>query len=104
MLPAEVTRMGLWGHSLARFLMPDSFRLDNPNVLYICFWAAINDIPDTKTCFMTQTFLYIFLRVESGPEAIVGGIISGIMIVIVGAIINGLKKATAKKRDAEKIK
>lgn len=53
---------------------------------------------------MTTTLLFILLRTESGPEAIVGGLITGIMIVIFGAIIRGVKKATAKKKNAEKIK
>ena len=54
--------------------------------------------------YMTYTLLFILLKTESGSEAIVGGIISGIFIVLIGAIIRGVKSATAKKRDAEKIK
>ena len=53
-----------------------------------------------------QAFLFILLqhRAESGAEAIVLGLVSVVAILIVVGISTAIKKVTAKKKDAEKIK
>jgi len=53
---------------------------------------------------MTQLFLFILLRAETGGEAIALGFVSAISILLISAISGGIKKVTAKKKDAEKIK
>jgi hypothetical protein len=55
---------------------------------------------------MTNLFLYILLKhkADSGIEAIVLGLVSVAFIVIILGISSVIKKVTAKKKGAEKMK
>ena len=51
-----------------------------------------------------EIFLSIILKAESGVESIVLGLISAVVIVIFASVSSSIKKARAKKKDAEKMK